>query len=163
MTVLIMLFMFFVPYQSARFFELRRLSSSYRGAYNGSADHIVIVCDPMCPSVRNFLLEFFHPDHGFVASVHVVLLCPSEPTSIMREVLLDFSDVTYLNGDVLTAQDMSRCRLDTACGCFILADPSAASRQEADALTLMRASRCTTIAPRCARWSSSSTRSTRCT
>jgi hypothetical protein len=86
MTMLILGFMFFVPYQSARFFELRRLVSAYRGAFNSPAEHIVICCDPFCPSVRSFLLEFFHPDHGVVSNVHVVLLVPSEPTPIMREV-----------------------------------------------------------------------------
>jgi voltage-gated potassium channel len=139
MTLLVSLFMLFVPYQSAKFFELRRLVSSYRGAYTNAAEHIVITCDPMCPSVRNFLLEFFHPDHGFVVNMHVVVMCPSEPTSVMREVLLDFGDVTYLNGDVLTTHDMERARLDTASGCFLLADTSAASPNEADALTVMRA------------------------
>ena len=58
-----------------------------------------------------------------------MLLVPSEPTSVMREVLLDFADVTYLNGDILNANDMARARLDTAAGCFILADTSAASTQ----------------------------------
>ena len=38
-------------------------------------------------------------DHGIVAHVHVVLLVPSEPTPVMREVLHDYADVTYLNGD----------------------------------------------------------------
>lgn len=45
----------------------------------------------------------------------------------------------YLNGDVLSSEDMSRARLETASGCFLLADTSSASRQSADALTLLRA------------------------
>ena len=139
MIILVVAFMFFVPYQSARFFELRRLVSAYRGSYNSPSEHIVICCDPNCTTVRNFLLEFFHPDHGVVSHVHVVLLVHSEPTPVMREVLLDFADVTYLNGDVLNSHDMARARLDTATGCFVLADTSASNTQAADALTLMRA------------------------
>lgn len=40
--------------------------------------------------VRHFLFEFFHPDHGLASTMHVVLVVPSEPTAVMREVLLDF-------------------------------------------------------------------------
>ena len=52
MTCLITIFMIFVPYQSARFFELRRLVSSYRGAYTEHKEHIIICCDATCASVR---------------------------------------------------------------------------------------------------------------
>ena len=116
---------FFVPYQTARFFEIRRLISAYRGSYSADQPHIVVCCNSTCQGVSKFLEEFFHPDHG-VSNMHVVLLVPAEPSNTMRDVLLTYKkdeQLTYLKGDLLSPVDMIRARLDVATGATTSSTP----------------------------------------
>ena len=70
----------------------------------------------------------------------VVLLAPTEPTDAFRALLISYPQrLHYLNGDVLVPADLHRTRLDSALGCFFLADPNAACAKETDAVTLLRA------------------------
>ena len=141
MTLIMLLFMYLVPYQTANFLMYNQMLSKYRGSYqpHGSR-HIVVCCNVGC-DVSKFLHEFFHKDHG-VSNIQVVMLVPSEPTAAFKEIIFSYrrSDrrVKYLNGDLLSSSDLLRARIDCAVGCFILADQHACDYHAADAMTIMR-------------------------
>ncbi|KAL1516002.1 hypothetical protein AB1Y20_002615 [Prymnesium parvum] len=117
------------------------MRSKYRGQYSTVDRHIVVCCDPECTGVELFLHEFLHPDHG-VSNIQVVLLVPSEPSHIFKELVVKYAKtqrVRYLRGDLLSNEDLLRVRLDVAIGCFILADKHSRNPDATDAMTVLRA------------------------
>ena len=139
--LVIILFFFLVPMQTAKVFEISTQISKYTGAFTPSGRrHIVVCCDPTCRGLEKFLHEFLHPDHG-VANIQVVLLVPAEPTAAMSELIVRYAkerQMTYLKGDLLSTDDLMRANVDSASGCFILTDQHAADSHSCDAMTILR-------------------------
>lgn len=106
---------------------------------SGKESHIVVCCDTTAAvGLQNFLLEFFHEDHGGV-SAKVCVMMPGDPSLAVQELILRYKRVVYLRGDLSNNFDASRARCDVADAVFILADRTTPNPNEQDSQTVLRA------------------------
>ncbi|XP_031565605.1 potassium channel subfamily T member 2-like isoform X3 [Actinia tenebrosa] len=121
-------------------FSRQKEGGAYSTLLAGTTRHVVLCSTTLrAVTVIDFLNEFYADPK--LQDVHVVLLCPSELDSTLRillQVPVWAQRVTYLKGSALIDEDLIRARVETAEGCFILADRYAADREAADQHTILR-------------------------
>ena len=75
-------------------------------------------------SIKNFLGEYFHLDHG-VSLKHCVIMTPTSPDPNLELWLIKqyyASDVTILEGVLSNDEDLLRCKMEKAAAVIILSD-----------------------------------------
>eukprot|EP00639_Heterosigma_akashiwo_P010121 CAMPEP_0206368240 /NCGR_PEP_ID=MMETSP0294-20121207/4557_1 /ASSEMBLY_ACC=CAM_ASM_000327 /TAXON_ID=39354 /ORGANISM="Heterosigma akashiwo, Strain CCMP2393" /LENGTH=560 /DNA_ID=CAMNT_0053814713 /DNA_START=127 /DNA_END=1806 /DNA_ORIENTATION=+ len=140
--LVICLSLYLVPKQMNSLNALMEMQSKYAGGFTprGDRGHVVLGCSKECQGVTQFLEEFFHEDHG-TTSVQVVVVVPDEPDLYWQGLILRYSSkgrLTYLRGDLKSAFDCQRARVETARACFLLVDRNTPDPHREDSLTFMR-------------------------
>eukprot|EP00903_Cladosiphon_okamuranus_P015886 g14672.t1 len=143
-TGLILTLFFCVPIVTNAVYDVARLRPKHGGrlSKNRGTGHIVVGCDASCLRVVSVLLrELLATDSMAYHHAHVVLVVPQEPT-LAWEALLCLQPsfaVTYLNGDLSSAEDLRRARVQDARACFVLSDRLAGDTEAQDKTALVRA------------------------
>lgn len=129
-----------VPIHMNKLIRLHRMRSAYSGNMETTVkeSHVILACDARCMGIQDFLVEFFHEDHGAQNS-RVCIVTPDEPSLLTQELILKFRRVTYLKGDLMNGDDCQRARLDVADAVFLLADRFSRNPEESDSVTVLRA------------------------
>ncbi|GBG28713.1 Calcium-activated potassium channel slo-1 [Hondaea fermentalgiana] len=119
-------------------------TSIYRRAQYVASPHVnhVIVTGFLdSVSMRDFLKELFHPDHGN-PTLHVVFLIQGSPSEEVLRVLeaSNFrARTTYLDGSPLSTRDLARACVTSASACFILANKFTHTPHNDDAVAILKA------------------------
>eukprot|EP00753_Platysulcus_tardus_P008586 PLAT1612.1.p1 GENE.PLAT1612.1~~PLAT1612.1.p1 ORF type:complete len:1578 (+),score=844.35 PLAT1612.1:152-4735(+) len=134
---------YIVSVETDKLSKLMDMQSSHKARFrwHPGGRHIIVCCGVRCSGLPTFLREFFHEDHGLQDS-KVVLLIPEEPDFTMKATLLNYSRDTrvhYINGDVLSNEDLVKARADVARGVFLLADLVGGDAHQQDMTTVLRA------------------------
>eukprot|EP00906_Rhabdomonas_costata_P032792 RCo046187 len=98
------------------------LWSPYRGSMHDYQRHIVVSGFIEQESLETFLHEIFHDNHGYT-DLSVCVLCNKPPDLSMKRLLKSkqaVNRVTYLQGSVLSLEDLSRARVGRAAAVFLL-------------------------------------------
>jgi hypothetical protein len=108
MVVMIIFTMIVIPLELEKLATLLSFRSRYSGTLKVSKQlaTVLLGCDPGCSGtmIGDFLQQFFHEDHNF-AHAHLVILCPAEPDSTWKALMLKYkSKLTYLRGDLMDSQ-----------------------------------------------------------
>ena len=140
-TILTMCFILWVPYETGKLMEMVKLRAPYGGEFvsNFKGSHIIVFCDDQFSGVVAFLKEYFHEDHGFLAT-KCVLMGGATPTSEIKQLLLRYAAkgrLMYLQGSPMRTSDLERCQLDNASAVYFLVDHWAANPEPTDKQTLL--------------------------
>ncbi len=142
-TLLLMLAL--IPAQTQDLIKVTSLSSSYtRISYQSHGDdthHLLLMGDVSFNTIRMFLEEFYHQDHG-ASEIHMILMQSTPPTEDFVG-LLNLpqyeSRVIYLQGNWMNFHDLKRCMADRIdCG-IILSKMSTQSPMLEDYKNILRA------------------------
>jgi hypothetical protein len=118
-----------IPAQVNKLLLLLSSTSQYRKPYNPqSYDYHIVLCGYVNDAVKTgkLLRELFHPKRSNAVTsqtIHVVILCPAEPTDDMKALLISplfDSRVTYVVGSALSYAGLQKVRLDAASAMFFL-------------------------------------------
>eukprot|EP00282_Hemiselmis_andersenii_P005531 CAMPEP_0114125924 /NCGR_PEP_ID=MMETSP0043_2-20121206/9555_1 /TAXON_ID=464988 /ORGANISM="Hemiselmis andersenii, Strain CCMP644" /LENGTH=820 /DNA_ID=CAMNT_0001218873 /DNA_START=274 /DNA_END=2732 /DNA_ORIENTATION=- len=130
--------------QTNRLLTLMGMQSVYaRHRFRAStrASHVMVCGNIQTQSARDFLTEFFHPDHG-QADAKLVILSPHTPDAGMEYILrsAEFgANTIYLEGSAMNETDLVRCCAAECEYVFILANKFCTDPQAEDAATALRA------------------------
>jgi voltage-gated potassium channel Kch len=146
MIVLIGYFIYLVPVETGKLTELIAMRSKYETQSKVEEHQVVLACGEGQSGVNEFLLQFFHDDHGM--RTQLVVLCPAEPNSQWLAALLRHKKhLTYIKGDAMRADDLKRTNIENAKGVFLLSDRYAKDTNANDALTILRALTVRSLSP----------------
>lgn len=129
--------------QTNKLLLLMSLQSRYaRHRYFRTASPHVIVCGNIASnSARDFLQEFFHPDHG-QANAKLLILSPHTPDASMEYLLAHSAyeaNTMYLEGSAMNENDLIRCEASHCEYVFVLANKFCTDPTAEDAATSLRA------------------------
>ncbi|OQV21626.1 Calcium-activated potassium channel slo-1 [Hypsibius exemplaris] len=104
-----------------------------------SGSHHIIVCGHITHGIAKQIMDnCFHNDHE-VKNLSVVFISDDDPDLEMEALLkMNFTQVIYLQGDVLNNRDLERVAIKDAFACLIIADRSPERENSEDALNIMR-------------------------
>ncbi|XP_023933674.1 potassium channel subfamily T member 2 [Lingula anatina] len=113
--------------------------------------HVVVCATALhTDTIMDFLNEFYA--HPLLQDYYVVLLSPCELDPNLKAILqvpIWTQRVIYIRGSALKDVDLSRCRMQDAEACFILAERSYADRNASDQHTILRSWAVKDFAPNC--------------
>lgn len=114
-------------------------TSQFTKNHSGQVSQYVVVCGHVtATTAAGFLKELLHPDRHDTTT-HIVFLHPDMPTPELRQTLkAHYTRVEYLTGSPLSAKDLSRCGLQRAKACFVLADRFTADPLAEDRANLLQ-------------------------
>ena len=118
-----------IPDMSSRLIDLLNSKSKYARTdyanYNSiNIEHIVLIGTVPNTSLKNFLDEYFHPDHGD-RTRHCVLMMPTRPDTSTELILMKpqyISTLYYIEGSTIDKKDLKRCLVEKARAVIILND-----------------------------------------
>ena len=118
-----------IPELSSRLIDLLNSKSKYAridyANYNSvNIEHIVLIGTVPQTSLKNFLEEYFHADHGD-RTRHCVLMMPTRPDTNTELILMKpqfISTLYYIEGNTLDKKDLKRCLVEKARAMIILSD-----------------------------------------
>lgn len=105
-----------------------------------SEQHILICGDISASYLNELFGELFHKDHG-VKNLHVVVLQPGLPSTLMKSILSNSmfeSKVTYLEGSPLNNRDLDRARANFAKAVFLLTNRFRTNADEEDSKIILQ-------------------------
>lgn len=120
--------------------EILSERSKYREPYRGEHDrrHVVLFGHITADSVGTFISDFLHPERED-AEVDVVIMNMKEPDLDMQRLLKRYyNQLFYIQGNVMTSDDLNRAALRKADACLILADKYSGDMDAEDASNIMR-------------------------
>ena len=129
--------------QTNKLLQLMGLQSIYarQRYFKTNAPHVIVCGNIASNSARDFLQEFFHPDHGRDDS-KLIILSPHTPDAAMEYLLRSpeyETNTVYLEGSAMNELDLLRCE---TCDCeyvFVLANKFCTDPGAEDAATALRA------------------------
>jgi hypothetical protein len=129
--------------QTNKLLQLMGLQSIYarQRYFKTNAPHVIVCGNIASNSARDFLQEFFHPDHGRDDS-KLIILSPHTPDAAMEYLLRSpeyETNTIYLEGSAMNELDLLRCE---TCDCeyvFVLANKFCKDPGAEDAATALRA------------------------
>lgn len=137
-----MLQVYFIPKTVSSLVDVMSMRSIYASksyqAETKHGDHVLICGEFDFTGVRDFLLEFFHPDHGATSTTAVILnngLPSRDLVALMQDPNLP---VVYLQGSPLYSRDLSRASAETAKQCFVLTNKFSSNPSAVDTRTILR-------------------------
>lgn len=121
----------FFPTQSSQLARVLKLRSkfarlSFRRTGNDH-DHIILLGRTNAEAFKNFLTEFYHPDHG-VQDTHTVIMQVHPPNDEMNFILKHSSfnnKITFLEGNPIYYKDLKRAKTSETKCVVILASKAA--------------------------------------
>jgi hypothetical protein len=125
--VIIITFIITIPERASELVTLVNSKSVYaRDKYEAiqNAPHIVVLGNNSFSSLKNFLGEYFHPDHGNSLR-RCVIMTPASPDPVLLLWLTKqefYNDVTILEGASSNDEDLRRCLVEKAAAVIILSD-----------------------------------------
>jgi voltage-gated potassium channel len=123
-TVTIIFFMIFtITNQLSKISQLMQNYSKYDTQYNFK-DHVVIIGNYRSNTLRQFLAQFYHPDHGDVKT-KIVIIGNQYPTNEIVEILNDTNfdnKIAYLEGNPSQESTWKKVNIDLAESVFVLTD-----------------------------------------
>lgn len=131
-----------VPAKSSELISILSNKSVYsRISYKrvDSTEFIVLCGSLGTSSVINFLLEFFHEDHGN-AQKHCIILNPNRPDNDMENLLRDpkyEKIIVYIQGNPLDEIDLRRAQADKAKAVIIMCNKHSINPEEEDSRTIL--------------------------
>ncbi|XP_033729802.1 potassium channel subfamily T member 2-like isoform X2 [Pecten maximus] len=141
--------------QLAFFWMERQKQGGAYSSHRAQTEKHVVVCTTtlQADTIMDFLNEFYA--HPKLQDYYVVLLSPCELDSTMKMLLqvpLWTQRVIYIQGSALKDADLTRCRMQDALACFILAARNQSDRTAADQHTILRSWAIKDFAPDCAQY-----------
>ena len=119
---LVILGLTFIPLQITELIQLTNDQSEYaKFFYKATKDipHVILVGNITVNSLRSFIQELFHPDHGSQYR-HAVIISPFIPTKEMEIFLNENKNfIYYLQGSPFQEKDLLRGDTSKAKACFI--------------------------------------------
>ena len=106
-----------------------------------NTDYVVLCGSLGMNAVNNFLIEFFHPDHGGNQK-HCVILSPLRPDNDMENLLREQKyekNLIYIQGNPLDEISLKRAQADSAKAVLIMCNKHATKPDEEDSKTIMLA------------------------
>lgn len=104
-----------------------------------STEFIVLCGSLSTSSVVNFLMEFFHEDHGNTQK-HCIILNPNRPDNDMENLLRDpkyEKIIVYIQGNPLDEIDLRRAQADKAKAVIIMCNKHSINPEEEDSRTIL--------------------------
>jgi hypothetical protein len=104
-----------------------------------STDFIVLCGNIGTNSVINFLMEFFHEDHG-LSQRHCVILDQNRPDNEMENLLRDSKYekiLVFIQGNPLDEVDLKRVSVDKAKSVIVLCNKHSVNAEEEDGKTIL--------------------------
>ncbi|KAK2174256.1 hypothetical protein NP493_815g00002 [Ridgeia piscesae] len=131
--------------------ERQKQGGTYSSHRAQNEKHVVVVATMLnADIILDFLNEFY--SHSKLQDYYVVLLSPCELTptvKLLLQVPLWAARVIYIQGSALKDADMSRCRMQDAEACFLIASRNYTDKTAADQHTIMRSWAVKDFAPQC--------------
>ncbi|KAK2164758.1 hypothetical protein LSH36_59g06011 [Paralvinella palmiformis] len=131
--------------------ERKKQGGTYSSHRAQNEKHVVCIATVLhADSIMDFLNEFYA--HPKLQDYYVVLLSPSELDSTMKMLLqvpIWAARVIYIQGSALKDCDLSRCRVQDAFGCFLIAARNYTDKTAADQHTILRSWAVKDFAPAC--------------
>ena len=119
----------FIPTQTqqlARVLGLRSKFARISFRNSGAEDHIILLGKTNAEAFKNFLTEFYHPDHGVQDTLTVIM--NKNPPSDEMNYILKLSNlsnkISFLEGNPLYQKDLRRAAVEEAKCVVILASKS---------------------------------------
>lgn len=137
----------FLPTALADLLSLISKKSSFDSRFRPrlGIKHVVLMGQLDFKTVKEFLVELFHPDHGKLSStIRLVILNPSEPNDDIKSLLTDHpfsSRIQYVKGQEISFHSLNKIVFHQASACFILSSKYGADDRDPriiDAETVMR-------------------------
>ena len=91
---------------------------------------------PSVPSLKTFLTEFYHDDHGLITT-RVVVLHPEEPSQELVELLDDFEYCQYIKGSPMVEIHLIKSHASAATAVFMMCNPAVKDSYLSDLDTLL--------------------------
>jgi len=151
-TVVILFFIVWVPYEVERLLEILRLAPSKAQIFLAShADHIIIGSGPESHSqINTFLRNYCHKDNGY-SGEHILIVVPwkDEPGVEWSAMRLEhgLDNVTLLSGDLQLGETLERTAHKNARAVFIFSHRNAKSSKKEDTVAMLRSLSCHQHAP----------------
>ncbi|XP_074653905.1 potassium channel subfamily T member 2-like isoform X3 [Tubulanus polymorphus] len=131
--------------------ERQKQGGTYSSHRAQTEKHVVVCATTLhADTIMDFLNEFYA--HPKLQDYFVVLLSPCELDPTMKMILqvpIWSQRVIYIQGSALKDSDLTRCRMQDAEACFILAARNYADRTAADQHTILRSWAVKDFAPHC--------------